>query len=140
MRMQVKSLAVAAAAVGALAVAGAPASAATTAWQPTPTSNLTCGQGKQHPGGIGVSFTTCVRYEGGYAQAVLSVTSFGIVPSNIDSGEVKSTFGSNATCGTSTVGPGVRRSCIGPKFPRKAPPTQLPTAKLVINGVERSYP
>ncbi|MFI1825111.1 hypothetical protein ACH41E_01485 [Streptomyces sp. NPDC020412] len=144
--MRLRSLAVAAtAAAGALAFAAAPASATPVVpWGPltvAPGETIICGPDAFFPTDPGISYSTCILDKNGTAQAVLAVTSRSATPVTV-LGEVRSVqsgWSSAADCDADTLSPGQTLICTGPAGAVTATPTQLPWAKLTVDGVQVSY-
>jgi hypothetical protein len=128
-----RSLALTAAAAGAVALAASPASAAEVGWKAvstTPDWNCTPSEYKQHKGSKNVLFKLCwVHNSSGGTQTVLVVQNRASVAIAIE-GEIQTNYGGDVDCAPSTLQPGYTRGCYGP--------TKSPTG-LVVSSVRLNF-
>lgn len=132
--MRFKALGVAAAAVGALVFAASPASAAPY-WQAvTETGNWTCTAYQHHTVSDYVDWKVCqIVNSNNDAQVAVVVRSAAPRAVTI-AGGTDSSYGSTASCYTSTLNPGFTRGCLGPTVHLTSAPTRI-TGYFTLNGV-----
>lgn len=113
---RVSAAAVGAMAAGLMALSTSPASAAPY-WQVVDTGTgpqWLCGPTKAHKAKSGVGFQTCIVVNSNKdAQAVLVVVNNSKDAITL-SGGVRTDFGADADCYSSTLNPGFQRGCFGP--------------------------